>query len=170
MDEGETTSEQTLRERVTERVVARECAGCGTQFEYAGRGRRGLYCSPACRQRAWALRTAGEQLAAGDPRPSVVREVVERTTERVVERVTVKPVPVAGLASPATPAPSVPAAPTDARGWVALLGQLEQQLLDERSPIAGAHWNHRKVFDALVRASTALGRAHPGGLDRLSSH
>ncbi len=131
---------------------------------YRGTGRRGWYCSNTCRQRAWALRTAGEQLAAGqDPRPRVVREVVERVTERVQ----VRPVPIPGVTPPA---PATSAVPTDARGWAALLGQLEQQLLDERSPIAGAHWNHRRVFEALVRASTALGRAHPGGLDQLSSH
>jgi hypothetical protein len=82
----------------------------------------------------------------------------------------VKPVPVAGLTpAPATSVPPAPEVPTDARGWVALLGQLERQLLDDGSPIAGAHWNHRKLFDAVVRVSTALGRAHPGGLDRLSN-
>ncbi|MFC0431073.1 hypothetical protein [Kutzneria buriramensis] len=168
------TTEDTVSERVTETVVARDCAGCGGPITYKGRGRRGQFCSARCRQKAWALRAAGEQLAAGeDPRPPVVREVVERTTERVIERVTVKPVPIAGYVSPSTPAmpvPSAPAAPTDARGWIALLAELEQQLLDPQSPIASAHWNHRRLFDAVVRASAALGHAHPGGLDRLSRH
>ncbi len=94
-----------------------------------------------------------------------MREVVERTTERVVERVQVRAVPVAGIATPATPN-----APTNARGWQDLLGQLGAQLADERSPVAREHWQHRRLYGELVRAVTALGHAHPGGLDRLSGH
>ena len=157
-DAGSTEGDQapdtvSVSERVTgERVVSRECAACGTPVAYSGRGRPGRYCSAACRQRGWALRTAAGQLAAGeDPRPRVVREVVERTTERLVVR----------AAAPA-------AVPERARDWEAVLGELAGQLGDPARPLACNHWDHPRLYAALGRALTALGQAHPGGLDQLA--
>jgi hypothetical protein len=150
--------------RVRERVVSRECAACGTAVVYAGRGRPGRYCSAACRQRAWALRHAQQQLTTGaDPRPRVVREVIERTTERVVVRYA----PVTSYAAPSR-APAAPAAPVRARGWVAVLGELERQLGDPAHPLACQNWDHSRLYKALLHAVTALGQAHPGGLDQLT--
>lgn len=147
--------------RVRERVVSRECAACGRSVVYAGRGRPGRYCSAACRQRAWALRHAQQQLATGaDPRPRVVREVVERTTERVV----VRPAPVTSYAVPGR----APTAPVRARDWVAVLGELERQLGDPAHSLARQHWDHPRLYTALLHAVTALGQAHPGGLDQLT--
>ena len=146
--------------RVTERIVERECDACGTRFEPVGRGRPPKYCSDPCRQRAWALREAARKLGQDDPRPQVVREVVERAT--VVVRA--RPAPVTRLS-----APTVLAEPTTGRGWVELLGVLAAQLQDPGHVTANNHWHHPKLYDALVHAMAALGRAHPGGLEQLSS-
>jgi hypothetical protein len=159
------TADESTSERVRERVVSRECAACGQPVVYAGRGRPGRYCSAACRQHGWALRKAEQQLTTGaDPRPRVVREVVERTTERVV----VRRAPVTSYAVPVR-ASAAPAAPVRPRDWVRLLGELEGQLGDPAHPLARQHWDHPRLYAALVRAVTALGQAHPGGLDALAS-
>jgi hypothetical protein len=162
-DQADTVSETEL---ARERVVSRECAGCGKPVVYAGRGRPGRYCSAACRQRAWALRTAAGQLASGaDPRPRVVREVVERTTERVV----VRAAPVTTYAVPARVVAAPTAAPERARDWEAVLAELAGQLGDPAHPVAAQHWGHPRLYAALVRVVAALGQAHPGGLDQLDN-
>lgn len=146
--------------KTTERVVERECEACGTSFAPAGKGRPPKYCSDPCRQRAWALRRAGQQLGQGDPRPRVVREVVDRET--VVVRA--RPAPMTRLT-----APTVLAEPTTGRGWVELLGKLAAQLQDPGHVTANNHWHHQKLYETLVQAMASLGRAHPGGLDALSA-
>lgn len=146
--------------RVSEHVVERECEACGTRFEPVGHGRPPKYCSDACRQRAWALRQAARKLGQGDPRPAVVREVVERET--VVVRA--RPAPVSRLSMAA-----MVVEPTTGRHWVEMLEHLAEQLQDPGHVTAKNHWDHPKLYDALVHAMAALGRAHPGGLDQLSS-
>ncbi len=138
---------------VTEHLIARECAGCGQPVRYAGTGRRPRYCSPACRQRAWALRNAERTLSAdADPRPQLVRETVERRVEPA--------------ARPAT-APA-PATPTSGREWEQLLHTLVDQLADEGHKTHREHWHHHRLYNALVLAVRNLGNAHPGGLDQLA--
>lgn len=140
-------------EYVTEHLIARECAGCGGPVRYAGTGRRPRYCSPSCRQRAWALRHAEHVLSAGaDPRPQVIRETVERRVEPA-----------------ARPAPQPAAAtPTSGREWERLLHELIGQLADEGHKTHREHWHHRRLYNALVLAVRNLGTAHPGGLDQLA--
>lgn len=102
-----------------EHLISTQCRACGAPIFPAGTGRRPRYCSSACRQRAWALRQAAEQLDRPDPQPTVVREVVERTVE--VQR--------------AAPAPPRPRTVED---WVPLLEQLEQQVRENpRSLVRG---------------------------------
>lgn len=140
------------------RVVSRDCEACGRPVTYHGIGRRPRYCTAACRQRAWALRTAARTLTAGaDPRPTVLREVVER--DRIVE-----------IPAPPPPVPAPPpaaAVPSRGREWTELLDTLRTQLADDRSLVVREHWQHRRLYDALVLAVVDLGRAHPGGLERL---
>ena len=51
------------------------CIICGRTIQRAGQGRRRLYCSDACRQRAFRQRE-GERLWRGsDPQPADVHEV-----------------------------------------------------------------------------------------------
>jgi hypothetical protein len=146
-----------VSEQVHERVVERECEACGTRFEPPGRGRPARYCSARCRQRAWALRHAAEQLEKGDdPRPQVVREIVDRETVVV-------------QAAPAS-VPATAIAPTRPRHWIGLLDELADQLADPGHAAAKEHWHHQKLYDSLVLAVAALGRAHPGGLDALASN
>lgn len=112
-------SDQEPLGEVRERLISTQCRACGEPIAPAGTGRRPRYCSSACRQRAWALRQAAEQLDRPDPQPRVVREVVERTIE--VER--------------AAPAPAGPRVVDD---WVPLLEQLEQQVRENpRSLVRG---------------------------------
>lgn len=165
--DAEEITPQTGAVRDRETVIERECAGCGIRISYAGRGRRARYCSHACRQRAWALRTAERQLGTDtDPRPRVVREVVER------ERVVVRPGPVSGarlnVPAPSPPTPPTPPAPTRARDWAELLTALEEQLATPEHATARHHWEHRRLYAALAGVVTALGKAHPGGLDALA--
>nr|WP_157528632.1 hypothetical protein [Kibdelosporangium sp. MJ126-NF4] len=151
-------AEVVLSTQVRERVVERECEACGTSFALSGQGRPPKYCSDACRQRAWALRQATRQLGRGDPRPSVVREVVDRET--VVVRA--RPAPISRLTAELIE-------PTTGRHWAELLERLTAQLADPKHVTATNHWHHQKLYTALVHAVTALGQAHPGGLDQLAS-
>ncbi len=116
----------------------RSCAGCGEPFRPKGRGRPGVYCRPACRQRAWALRQARAALAreSGGPDSDA----------------------------------AVGAVPTDARGWVRILGQLRAQLADPNSELASRPWEHLRLYDGLGDALTALDEATPGGLAWLDRH
>jgi hypothetical protein len=139
--------------RVTERLAWRDCEACGQHIEYCGRGRRPRFCSDACRQYAWALRAAEAKLGTTkDTRPGVVREVVERVTERPVT------VP---------PPPREPVQPETSRDWCTQLDQLATQLTDESHRMHREHWHHKRLYDALSRVVTALDRTHPGGLDHL---
>lgn len=145
-------------ERPGTSLLAVECRCCGTPVRYAGTGRPPRYCSPACRQRAWALRNAERTLSAdADPRPQVVRDTVER-------RVAPTPTPAAPSASAAATQP-----PATAREWQRLLGVLSEQLGDEQHTTTREHWQHRRLYNALVRAMAGLGHAHPGGLDHLAT-
>ena len=162
-DQADAHETVTVTDRVRERLVSRECAGCGRELEYGGRGRPPRFCSQTCRQRGWALRTAAQQLAGGaDPRPEVVREVIERTTERTV----VRQAPLTAYA--ASLAAARPATPTRAREWVTTLEELTAQLADPAHALALLHYDHPRLYAALLRAVTALGKAHPGGIDQLA--
>jgi hypothetical protein len=147
---------------VDERVVARDCDACGRLFRPARRGRPARYCSPACRQRGWALRQAEHALGTpADRRPAVVREVVERVLQP--ERRPLAPTPPAPVAAGAASR----GVPTRAREWVRLLEQLADQLGDESSPMAREHWDHRRLHSQLERVLVQLAKAHPGGLEHL---
>ena len=52
--------------------------------------------------------------------------------------------------------------------WTGTIAALTRQLRDEQSVVAREHWGHHGLYDQLVEAVAALGRAHPGGLDRLA--
>jgi hypothetical protein len=163
--EGPSTGERRT-ERVTERVVSRQCRGCGGAVIYAGTGRRGMYCSARCRQRAWALRTAERQLNTGaDPRPAVVRDVIEReTVVRIAPPTLTQTYLQAKDAADRAGAASVPAT---GRDWALLLARLTDQLVDDDHPVAREHWHHDRLHTALMTALAALDAAHPGGLARL---
>ena len=137
-------SPATAVQPVSEAVAARTCAWCGREMAVTQRtGRPRRYCSKNCRNRASEARTLAPrlamQIAAGHLATAPVREVVERT---------------------------VPVTPTDAHGWVAVLGALTRQLGDPASQISREHWQHRRILAALTQATVALDRAHPGGLGR----
>jgi hypothetical protein len=152
-----------------ERLVSRECAGCGTTITYAGVGRRPRYCSPACRQRSWALRTAEKRLGTpADPRPTVVREVVE-TVVRIKPPTLTQTYLEAKEAAERAAAAAAPSVPATAREWTLLLDQLATQLADPNGPLAREHWHHQRLYTAVIRVATALGKAHPGGLDVLAT-
>ncbi|MER7015336.1 hypothetical protein ABT324_28215 [Saccharopolyspora sp. NPDC000359] len=110
-------------ERAREHLVSTQCRACGTSIDYAGTGRRPQFCSPACRQRAWALRRVAAQLGRPDPMPTVVRDVVERVIE--VERTV--PVPAH--------------TPRLAADWVPLLEQLDRQMRDNPLALFRSRWN-----------------------------
>lgn len=161
-----------IAERVTVRPVGRECDWCGTWVPYSGRGRPAAYCSKSCRNRASELRTIearlGRQLATGALRSRPVREVVERTTERVIERrgaVGQEP-PAAALAGPdamAVLAGDALAVPTTAREWNRVLEALAAGL-EQPGPLRARHYDHRHIHRGLMRVLYALDQAHPGGL------
>lgn len=140
---------------VVERLMSRTCGWCGVALPYSGKGRPPAYCCKAHRNRAWEVRSAtarqADALGAGTASAGPVREVVERTT--VVE----KPVVVAGP----------PTGPVSAADWCALLDQLAAQL--RTGKVGREHWNHGKLFSTLTDVYIALDRAHPGGLDNLTS-
>lgn len=162
-----------IAERVTVRPVGRECEWCGTWVPYSGRGRPAAYCSKTCRNRASELRTIearlGRQLAAGTLRSRPVREVVERTTERVIERRAVvrQEPPAAPPAAPddamAVLAGDAFTVPTTAREWSHVLEALAAAL-EQPGPLRARHFDHRHIHRGLMRALYALDRAHPGGL------
>ncbi len=131
-----------------ERVIERDCPTCGRSVRATGKGRPAIYCSPGCRHLAWEMRRAEKVLGTpADTRPTVVREVVERV--------------VLAAPDPAT------AAATEARGWVRVLGHLSAQLAQPATPLAREHWQHRRLYRALIEALDHLDAAHPGGLDQL---
>jgi hypothetical protein len=130
------------RDNERERLVSTQCRACGEAIGYSGTGRRPRYCSAGCRQHGWALRRAAEQLERGDPRPTVVREVVAR--ERV------QTVRVAGKA------------PAMAEDWARQIDTLTAQLNDPEHFTTKATWQHGRLAHALAHALAALDRAHPG--------
>ncbi len=136
--------------QVTEdRLIGRECHNCGAAIEVASTGRRPRYCSPACRQRAWALRQAAEQLGAGNPRPTVVREVVARERVRTEWK---------------TQLVEVPKPPQRAEDWVEHLRHLNHQigtgLVFANPQSVGSP--HQAVADELAKAVRQLARMHRG--------
>jgi endogenous inhibitor of DNA gyrase (YacG/DUF329 family) len=154
--------EKFVRETVTERIVETTCPACGATVKPKGLGRPARYCSAACRQEAWALRTAEKKLGTeNDRRPNVIRDVIDRHTERVTQR------PLAGYSVTTRRAPATEEPPTNARGWTELLGQLERQLRDPMSPVASAFFDHKRLFRALDHAAGVLGDVTPGGIDQL---
>jgi hypothetical protein len=129
-----------------ERVIGKDCESCGQRFRPRTSGRPARFCSQSCRQRAWALRQAQAALQRGDARPEVVGEVVEPL------------VPVSGPIS---------VVPSTAREWSELLEQLAVQLSDRESDLARRHYDHRRLYQGLLAALTALSEATPGGLENL---
>lgn len=123
--------------RSRERLVSIECAHCGTEIAYRGTGRRPRYCSPTCRTRAWEQRRAAEHLGRDQPGPTVVREVVERTTE--VDR----PVP-------------TPVAPTRGADWAALLDTLRTRLREQPHSVLRHPDDVDELAGALREAYAAL--------------
>jgi hypothetical protein len=98
-----------------------------------------MYCTPACKQQAWALRHPRIDKDPAPPPPTVVRDLVERTL---------------------APRPTAPE-------WIALLGMLAEHLADDSTALAREHWHHERLLAALRHATTTLDAAHPGGLARL---
>jgi hypothetical protein len=145
-------------------AVVRICAECGQEFQQRRRGRPSVYCRPACRQRAWALRQARATLDAtpsAEPAPPVAPTPPPPDLEVTLPG-TSAPLPRApGLIAPATTEVRVP---TDVRGWVSLLKQLRSQLNDPGSDVAKRPWEHARLYDSLGQALTALDAATPGGL------
>lgn len=129
-------------DEVRERVIARDCEQCGRRFEVSPLGRRPRYCGQTCRQRAWELRRARTDLQREEPaRPEVVREVIERTV------------------SPGT-----------GREWAQLFGELAATLRDPSTLLAKRHYDHARIYRALIDAAEALAQATPGGLAALTTH
>ena len=61
-------SAQSRDEMSVFRHVTPGCVGCGAELARAGTGRRRLFCSPACRQRAYRLLVdARSRRAGGSP-------------------------------------------------------------------------------------------------------
>lgn len=131
--------------------VTRTCAECGEEFEQRKRGRPSVYCRPACRQRAWALRQARATIDAAAPQISS-------------EPVGAPPEPPPAQPAARGRAGASPAAPTNVRGWALALKQLAIQLNDPDSDVARQPWEHAWLYDSLGRALTALDAATPGGL------
>ncbi|RVX39148.1 hypothetical protein EDD27_1495 [Nonomuraea polychroma] len=142
---------------VRDRLQGRTCAWCATYIPYSGRGRPPSYCSRSCRNRAWEVRTAERRLqrdiAAAAMRAEPVREVrtetITRTRTRVQTRLERRP-------------------PSTAKDWVEHLAALTGQLRKDGT-LAPRHWDHRKLYHALMEALVVLGDAHPGGLDELAA-
>lgn len=150
-----------------ERLVSRGCAGCGTTITYSGVGRRPRYCWAACRQRVWALRTAEKRLGTtADPRPAVVREVVERVVRIAPPSLTQSYLDAKEAAERAAAA-AAPRVPNTGRDWTLLLTALTDQLADDKHQVAREHWHHERLHTALMTALAALDGAHPGGLNQL---
>ncbi|MEV3927029.1 hypothetical protein [Actinomadura coerulea] len=166
--------ERVIAERVTVRPVGRDCGWCGAWVPYSGRGRPRAYCSKSCRNRASELRTIearlGRQLAVGALRSRPVREVVERTTERVIERRAVPRAEVsaaaAELSEMAVLAGDAIVIPATARQWSEVL-ELLTEALQQPGPLRAKHFDHRHIYTGLARALGALDDAHPGGIDAL---
>jgi hypothetical protein len=57
--------------------------------------------------------------------------------------------------------------PSAAREWSELLEQLAVQLSDPESDLASRHYDHRRLYQGLLTALTALSEATPGGLENL---
>ncbi len=138
--EGPAARSQAPPQVVRERVVRRECRRCGKSFTQRPRGRAALYCSPACKQQAWALKHPRVDAVPAPPAPAVVRDVVERTL---------------------APRPTAPE-------WIALLATLAEHIADDDTALAREHWHHARLFAALQHAATTLDAAHPGGLARVT--
>jgi endogenous inhibitor of DNA gyrase (YacG/DUF329 family) len=160
--------DKVVRETVTERVVETTCPACGEKVvPTRGPGRPSRYCSAACRQEAWALRAAERKLGTkADRRPTVIRDVIDRHTERVIERA--KPVTTYGVSTYGTsPTFDAADAPTNGRGWMMLLAVLEQQLADPASKVSTEYFHHKRLAAALDSAYRTLGNATPGGPEHL---
>ncbi|MFD2471177.1 hypothetical protein [Amycolatopsis silviterrae] len=121
-----------------ERLLSAECRCCGAAVEVAGTGRRPRYCSAACRQKAWALRKAAEQLGQDPPGPAVVREVVARERTRTVREVR---------------------APRHVAEWIDHLHALHLQLLAAEARGRTGEWVlHQDLAAMLSVTLAALGR------------
>lgn len=148
-------------EQSKERVISRECAWCGAAFEPGRRAGHQRYCTRACRQRAYEVRTAerrrerdvgaGRVRTSGDP----VREVVERHTVRTVVRT-----------GPPRPVAVPPPAPPDPPRARELQEHIEAAAAAVRSGRIGP-WDHRRLYGAVMAVLAALDAEHPGGLEAL---
>ncbi|MEV0201633.1 DUF1778 domain-containing protein [Nonomuraea sp. NPDC050691] len=135
----------------------------------------------AMQRRVVALRTAHEEAGGTDSGEladsiNAMRQALEETIEEFInisrkargQRARWTPTRFHRTPAPPQPAPSAaPRLPSTAREWIEQLAELTRQLEDSGTTLASPHWNHRRLYDALVYAVVALGHAHPGGLDRL---
>lgn len=152
------------QERVSERVVARECEWCGAAIEVRPRAQHQRYCSRGCRQRAYEVRTAQRrqenERAAGTAREEgPVREVVERHTMRSVRRGRA-PRPVWQPAAAERVEVPVVASPTDPDQIADYLAAATAAVKDGRIP----EHEYRKLFRAAGQLVQALHRSHPRGM------
>ncbi|MFD8562967.1 hypothetical protein ACFV1N_37315 [Streptosporangium canum] len=143
---------QVVARHVRQRVESRTCPWCSAKVPYTGRGRPAEYCSKACRNRAWEVRSAERRLQrdiAAGLRQLPMREVIRETvTETHV--VTVQ---------------GPPREPATAWEWLEQLAELAEQL--RAGDLGRQHWQHAKLYGVLVDVVVALGDAYPGGLERL---
>ncbi|MEO3892189.1 DUF1778 domain-containing protein [Nonomuraea sp. B5E05] len=135
----------------------------------------------AIQRQVLALRTAHEEAGGSDSGELAaaiydMREDLEETIEEFInisrrargQRARWTPTRFHRAPAPPQPAPSAaPRLPLTAREWTEQLAELARQLEDDGTTLALQHWNHRRLYDALVNAVVALGHAHPGGLDRI---
>ncbi|MFI7709047.1 hypothetical protein [Nonomuraea sp. NPDC049480] len=135
----------------------------------------------AMQRRVVALRTAHEEATGADSGELAaaiydMREDLEETIEEFInisrrargQRARWTPTRFHRAPAPPQPAPSAASRlPSTAREWTEQLAELARQLEDSGTTLALQHWNHRRLYDALVNAVVAIGHAHPGGLDRL---
>ncbi|MBT2225663.1 DUF1778 domain-containing protein [Nonomuraea sp. NEAU-A123] len=61
---------------------------------------------------------------------------------------------------------AAPRLPSTAGEWTDQLAKFVRQL-EDGGPLAQEHWNHGYLYSALTDAVIALGKANPGGLNRL---
>jgi hypothetical protein len=143
------------RQTTTDRVTGRSCAQCTSWFSYSGVGRVPKFCSQSCRQRAYELRRARAEVAAGAAEPPV-REVVQRT-ETVTRTVVRSGWPLLIPSEDATAQTSV----AGAGGWAAVLQLLTARLRDGTVGQDGDWMELQAAFAGLQAVMADPPKFHP---------